>query len=300
MDAAGNLVIADTGNSAIRVVACHDGTFYGQPMTTGDIYTIAGDRHRRVHRRPRPGHQLPGQRPGRGDGGRRRQSGHRRHRQQPDPGGGGRDRYVLRQADDPGDIYTIAGTGTAGYTGDGKPAARAELNGPQGLTVDGSGNVVVADTGNYRVRVVAAGTGTFYGKQMTAGDIYTVAGGNNTGLIGDGGPATATRLSLPYGATVDAAGNLVIADTGNNRIRVIADRVRFVLRPADDRRRHLHRSPAPASMASPVTATPRRRPSSTARPGSPWTRPGTWCSRTPAATGSGSWRASPARSTASR
>ena len=101
-DAAGNLLIADTGNSAIRVIAAGTGTFYGQPMTAGDIYTIAG-------------------------------------------------------------------TGTAGYTGDGNPAARAELNGPQGLTVDGSGNVVVADTGNYRVRVVAAGTGTFYGKPMTAG-----------------------------------------------------------------------------------------------------------------------------------
>ena len=63
-----------------------------------------------------------------------------------------------------GDIYTIAGTGTAGYTGDGGPAVHAELNGPQALTVDGSGNVVVADTGNDRVRVIAAGTGTFYGQ----------------------------------------------------------------------------------------------------------------------------------------
>jgi len=120
-----------------------------------------------------------------------------------------------------GDIYTIAGTGTAGYTGDGNPAARAELNGPQGVTVDGNGNVVVADTGNDRVRVVAAGSGTFYGKPLVAGDIYTVAGGNPNGLIGSG-RATAARLSLPYGATVDAAGNVVIADTGNNRIRAIA------------------------------------------------------------------------------
>ena len=246
VDGAGNLVIADTGNSAIRVIAGHDGTFYGQPMTAGDIYTIAGD----------------GTAGYTGDGGPAISS------QVSVPAGVAADaagnlviadtgnnaiRVIAAgtgtfygQPMTTGDIYTIAGTGTAGYTGDGNPAARAELNAPQGLTVDGSGNVVIADTGNYRVRVVAAGTGTFYGKQMTAGDIYTVAGGNNTGLIGDGGPATATRLSLPYGATVDAAGNLVIADTGNNRIRVIATASGSFYGQHDDRRRHLHRSPAPA------------------------------------------------------
>src|SRR4029077_813972 len=90
------------------------------------------------------------------------------------------------------------------------------------LTVDGSGNVVVADTGNDRVRGIAGGAGASYGKQMTAGDIYTVAGGTPARLIGDGGPGTGARLSLPYGAAVDAAGNLIVADTGDNRIRVIA------------------------------------------------------------------------------
>ena len=222
VDAAGNLVIADTGNNAIRVVAGHDGTFYGQPMTTGDIYTIAG-----TGTAGYAGNGVPAT-----------------SAQVSVPAGVAADtsgnlliadtgnsavRVVAAGTGTfygkhmtAGDIYTIAGTGTAGYTGDGRPATRAELNGPQSVTVDGSGTVVVADTGNYRVRAVAAGTGTFYGKQMTAGDIYTVAGGNNTGLIGDAGPATATRLSLPYGATVDAAGNLVIADTGSNRIRVIA------------------------------------------------------------------------------
>ena len=89
--------------------------------------------------------------------------------------------------------------------------------------MDGSGNVAIADTGNYRVRVVKRrAPARSMARQMTAGHIYTVAGCSPSGPLGDGGPATASRFSLPYGATVDAAGNLVIADTGNNRIRVIA------------------------------------------------------------------------------
>ncbi len=221
VDAAMNLVIADTGNSVIRVVAGQDGTFYGQQMTTGDIYTIAGTGTAGYtgDGNPAIGAQVsvPGGVTADAAG----------NLVIADTGNNavrvvaGQDGTFYGQQMTTGDIYTIAGTGTAGYTGDGNPAARAELNGPQGLTVDRSGNVVVADTGNYRVRVVAAGTGAFYGKNMTAGDIYTVAGGTPTGLIGDGGPATAARLSLPYGATLDAAGNLVIADTGDNRIRVV-------------------------------------------------------------------------------
>ena len=79
----------------------------------------------------------------------------------------------------------------------------------------GSGNLVIADTFNQRVRVVAASTGTFYGRAMTAGDIYTVAGDGTEGFSGDGGPATSAELYAPAGVAVDGAGNLVIADTDN-------------------------------------------------------------------------------------
>src|ERR1700723_3259050 len=129
LDAAGNLVIAD---NAVQVVAASTGNFYGQAMTAGDLYTVAGD-------------------------------------------------------------------GTH-YPGDGGPATMAELSIPEGVAVDAAGNLVVADTGHNRVRVVAVSSGTFYGQAMTAGDIYTVAGDGVTGRSGDaGGPATSAELDFPQG-----------------------------------------------------------------------------------------------------
>ena len=91
-----------------------------------------------------------------------------------------------------GDIYTIAGNGADGFSGDGGPATSAEVNGPQGVAADAAGNLLIADTDNTRVRVVAASTGTFYGRAMTAGDIYTVAGNGRTGS-----PGTAARPPAP-------------------------------------------------------------------------------------------------------
>jgi hypothetical protein len=126
-----------------------------------------------------------------------------------------------------GDIYTVAGDGTQGFSGDGGPATKAELWVAYGVAVDGAGNLVIADTGNNRVRVVAARTGTFYGKAMTAGDIYTVAGNGTAGTSGDGGPATKAELGGVAGVTVDGAGNVVISDQSGSlsqRVRVVAAR----------------------------------------------------------------------------
>jgi len=85
-----------------------------------------------------------------------------------------------------------------------------------------AGNVLIADLFNNRIRVVAASTGTLYGQAMKAGHIYTVAGDGTAGFGGDGGPATGAELHWPYGVTVDGAGNLVLGDAGNNRVRVVA------------------------------------------------------------------------------
>lgn len=110
-----------------------------------------------------------------------------------------------------GVITTVAGNGTAGYSGDGGAATSAELNYPSCVAVDGSGNIYVADTSNNRIRMVAASTGI----------ITTVAGNGSYGYGGDGGAATNAYLALPAGVAADTCGNLYIADTGNNRIRKV-------------------------------------------------------------------------------
>jgi hypothetical protein len=217
---AGNLIIADSGNGEIRVVAATTGTFFGRAMTAGDIYTVAGG--------------------GGGDDG-----GPALGAEIDDPdavavdgvgnlligGNGGslitnRVRMVAArtgtfygQAMTAGDIYTVAGNGTLAYSGDGRAAARAQLNGMSGVLADSAGNLLIADTGNSRIRVKAARTGTFYGQAMTTGNIYTVAGGGNGG---DGGPATGAGLFFPDGVALDRMGNVLIADSNDNRVRVVA------------------------------------------------------------------------------
>ena len=107
-----------------------------------------------------------------------------------------------------GVIATVAGNGTPGFSGDNGPATSAELSGPWGIAVDSAGNVYVADNYNNRIRKVSNGV------------ITTVAGG---GFSGDNGPATSAALSGPSGVAVDPAGNLYIADQGNNRIRKVSN-----------------------------------------------------------------------------
>ena len=121
-----------------------------------------------------------------------------------------------------GVITTIAGNGTQGFTGDGGAATAAELNGPSGVAVDLNGNVVFTDTGNNRVRAVcAAANSTILGVTCSAaGDVVTIAGSNSASL-GDGGAATSASLSSPYTVAYDAAWNLYIADSGDNRIRAV-------------------------------------------------------------------------------
>ena len=108
-------------------------------------------------------------------------------------------------------ITTVAGNGTAGYTGDGGPATATELRLPSDIVVDGSGNLYIADSYNSRVRKVSS-----------AGIISTVAGNGTSGYSGDGGPATSAMLHTPRGLALDADGNLYIADIGDFRIRAVS------------------------------------------------------------------------------
>lgn len=108
-------------------------------------------------------------------------------------------------------IETIAGTGTAGFNGDGIPATEAQLNHPKDLIVGPDGRLYVADEMNHRVRAIDLATGT----------IATVAGMGERGFGGDGGPAEEALLDRPTGLEFDAAGDLYIADSYNHRIRKV-------------------------------------------------------------------------------
>jgi hypothetical protein len=241
VDGSGNLVVADSMNNRVRVVAAGTGTFYTKSMTAGDIYTIAGNGTIQFS----------------WDGGPATAA------ELLAPEGVAVDKagnMVLADTNNnqirvaaastgtfygqpmtAGDIYNVAGSGKRAFSGDGGPATSAALRSPYGIATDSAGDLLIADTFNSRARMVAATTGTFFGQAMTAGDIYTIAGNGKVGFAGDGGPATSAKLGNPEGSAADGAGNLVIADTGNNRIRVVGGQHRHVLRAGDDHRRHLHR-----------------------------------------------------------
>ncbi len=111
-----------------------------------------------------------------------------------------------------GDIVSVAGNGTSGYSGDGGSQLSAMLNNPSGVAVDASGNVFIADRSNHRIR-----------KVDTNGTITTIVGNGTGGYSGDGGGATNAKLYLPFSIAVDARGNLFIADQGNNCNRKVVN-----------------------------------------------------------------------------
>jgi len=188
VDAAGNVYIADTNNNRIRKVSA------------GTIATVAGN-----------GNCCFG-----GDGGAAASALLNNPMSVAVDAAG--DLYIadfgnqrIRKVSAAGTITTVAGNGTAGYAGDGGPATGAELNGPYGVAVDSSGNIYIGDTSNLRVRKVDG-----------SGNITTYAGNGSYGFSGDGGPATSAGVYQPGGLAFDLAGNLYIADTGNNRIRKVS------------------------------------------------------------------------------
>jgi sugar lactone lactonase YvrE len=116
----------------------------------------------------------------------------------------------IRKVDTNGIITTVAGNGVVGYSGDGGTATSASLANPCCVAVDNSGNLFIADCGNNRIR-----------KVNPNGIITTVAGNGMAGYSGDGGAANNASLYSPVDVTVDATGNLFIADCGTNRIRKV-------------------------------------------------------------------------------
>lgn len=117
----------------------------------------------------------------------------------------------IRRISPAGTITTAAGTGAAGYGGDGGPATSAPLNNPHSLVAAPGGGFLVADTSNNRVRVVDV-----------SGIITTLAGNGAKAFGGDSGPATSASLNQPKGVAVTAQGGVLVADEGNNRIRLVS------------------------------------------------------------------------------
>ena len=189
VDGAGNLYIADEENHRIRKVT-----------TSGIITTIAGT----------------GQKGFAGD------SGLAISAQLEQPAGVAVDAagniYIadsvnqrIRKVGLDGIMTTVAGNGMVAFGGDGGPAVDASLNFPEGVAVDGSGNLYIADTQNHRIRQVSLG-----------GTITTVAGTGTASFAGDGGPAVAAALNFPTTVAVGAASSLYIADFSNGRVRRVS------------------------------------------------------------------------------
>jgi trimeric autotransporter adhesin len=116
--------------------------------------------------------------------------------------------HRIRKVTPAGVISTVAGTGIAGFSGDGGPATAAQLNAPAGVAVEDDGNLFISDTNNQRVRQVTPD-----------GTIQTIAGQGTAGFSGDGGDAPSAQLSTPAGLALDGAGDVYIADSGNHRVR---------------------------------------------------------------------------------
>jgi uncharacterized protein (TIGR03437 family) len=118
--------------------------------------------------------------------------------------------HRIRKVDTTGKISTIAGTGIEGYSGDGSAAVAAQLNSPSSVAVDGNGNVLIADSGNSRIRQISP-----------TGNMTTVAGNGTYGFAGDGAGATRAQLANPVCVRVDANNNIYISDSDNGRIRKV-------------------------------------------------------------------------------
>ena len=204
LNAAGDLFVADTGQCRVLVLPARAGTGYGLRLRPGHPAVVAG-----------------GSCAGPGS------IGH--------PTGVAVDtqgnvfiaeataqRVQVVRPGGPRTPETVAGTGSAGFDGDGLAGPAGELDEPTAVAVDAAGDVFIADTANCRVRVVPAHSVTLFGQAMAAGHLYTVAGTGVCGTAGQGGPVAAAQLWDPVAVAVDGAGDLLVADSGDQSVLLAA------------------------------------------------------------------------------
>jgi hypothetical protein len=218
VDPAGNVYFSDNGNNAVRMISAFDGT----------IHTLAG---------------ILGTHGYTGDNGLATAA------RLNSPNGLALDAsgnlYIADTANNvvrmvnssTGIITTVAGTGTAAFTGDGGPATQAALSAPWGVTLSSTGVLYIADQGNNRIRTVTNGT------------IATITGNGSVGYTGDSGPASAATLNVPSGTAIDVAGNVYIADSGNNVVRKINAQSGVITTIAGDGSESIKGDTGPATAA---------------------------------------------------
>jgi hypothetical protein len=198
LDSAGDVFVADTGHCRVVMIPSHTGRAYGVVLRVGRLVTIAGRTCGGVRSIGHPtglAVDLTG------------------------------DVYIaeaneqrVQVVEPSGVIATVAGTGKAGDGGDGGVATSGQLDEPTGVAVDRTGDVFIADTANCRVQVVAAETGVLLGQTVERDHISTVAGTGVCGSAGQGGPLAAAQLFDPVAVSVDFAGDLLVADKGDQSV----------------------------------------------------------------------------------
>jgi hypothetical protein len=197
LDSDGDVFVADTGHCRVLVIPARSGRAFGVTLRRGHAVTIAGGRCR---------------------GG---PIGHASGLAVDVTG----DVYVAEaneqrvQVIEPtGAVATVAGTGRAGDSGDGGVATAAQLDEPTGVAVDRGGDVFIADTANCKVRVVAAASGEILGQAVQRDHLYTVTGTGVCGSAGQGGSIAGAQLFDPVAVAVDFAGDLLVADQGDQSV----------------------------------------------------------------------------------
>jgi hypothetical protein len=203
LDAAGDLFIADTDHCAVVLVPDHAGTLFGKRVVPHHAYTLAGGNCQGRHAIGFPTGVAVDHH---GDVFIAEATSNR----------------VQEVRTKGGAPVTVAGTGQAGFNGNGRVATQSQLSGPSGIAVSDSGNLFIADTDNCRIRVLPQVSGTYFGQTMSAGHLYTVAGTGVCGSASRGGPGPQAQVWEPVAVAVDQGGDLFIADTGDQSVLELA------------------------------------------------------------------------------